>query len=495
MFAVSFALKSRQFGYDANAASFISTAGITDLTQQSAINTTVLALKAAGLWTKIYALYPMVGGTATTHKYNLINPATYTLTFNGTWTHSANGAFPNGSTGYATTGFTPSSVMTANNTSLFYFSRTDANNNSVVLGSTVSATQQLRIQARNAGSVFTAHYDATNQPTGAITDSLGLITTSKIASNDAAVFKGKYLVNRSTTCAGTLPNIQIYIGAANAAGTATNFTTRGTTFCGIAQGLTPTEVASLNAIAENYNYLLNRIPAILPNVIYEGDSFFAAGINIPAGINTYLSGAGYTVTSNNYAVSGATVGYVNGTNYMLYSSRTAAVSALRNANYFREILAFWEGTNEINFYLNGGSTAAQAAQSCYDNYSTYAQNYNQSSGTCVILNTVTPRTDASANAAFETARTTFNAQILADFTLPTSVSGVYRSSLSKWNNTLLCDVGNSAAMGYAGASNDTIYFNVDKVHPNSTGATYIANNYYGPAIIEATRLKATSIFN
>lgn len=486
--------KGRSFGLDANAQSFITTAGITDNTQKSAINTLVLGLKSNNIWSKIYALYPMVGGTSTTHKYNLINPATYTLTFSGTWTHNANGALPNGTTGYAQTGLIPSAVQTTDNTSVFYFSRADANNNSVVIGVTTSATSQERIQPRNAGNAASPHYSSTNQPSGAVPDSVGLFIASKTASNNAFIQKQRSIVNTSTTCAGTLPTHQIYIGAANGAGTASNFTTRGCIGAGIGKGLTTSECTILNNLLEQFNYTIGRVVPILPNVIYEGDSFFAAGINIPGAINTYLSGQGYTVTSNNYAVSGSTVGYVNGTNYMNYSTRTSAVTALRNPLFFREMVVFWEGTNEINFYLNNGSTAAQAAQSCYDNYNSYAQLWNQSGGTMVVLNTVTPRTDASANASFETARTTFNSQILADFTVATSVSGVYRSNLSKWRNTLLCDVGNSAAMGYEGASNDTTYFNVDKVHPNATGATYISDNYYGPAMIEATKLFAQSVF-
>jgi len=45
---------------DPDAAAFLTAAGITDPTQQSAINTLVLSLKADGLWTKMKAIYPFV---------------------------------------------------------------------------------------------------------------------------------------------------------------------------------------------------------------------------------------------------------------------------------------------------------------------------------------------------------------------------------------------------------------------------------------------------
>jgi hypothetical protein len=73
---------------DPDAQAFLTATGITDPTITSAIDTLVLDLKAASLWTKMKALYPFVGGTSTTHKYNLVDPAdtdaAFRLTFNGT---------------------------------------------------------------------------------------------------------------------------------------------------------------------------------------------------------------------------------------------------------------------------------------------------------------------------------------------------------------------------------------------------------------------------
>ena len=94
-----------RIGPPADAQAFITAAGITDPTQQSAIITLVTDLKGYGLWTKMKAIYPFVGGTATTHKFNLKNPldtdGAFRLSFSGGWTHSANGALPNGTNAFA----------------------------------------------------------------------------------------------------------------------------------------------------------------------------------------------------------------------------------------------------------------------------------------------------------------------------------------------------------------------------------------------------------
>jgi hypothetical protein len=91
--------------FDADAQSFFAASGVTDLTQKNAVNQLVLDLKSNSLWTKIKALYPVVGGNATAHSYNLINTSAYQLSFSSGWVHSSSGMLPNGSSAYANTFF------------------------------------------------------------------------------------------------------------------------------------------------------------------------------------------------------------------------------------------------------------------------------------------------------------------------------------------------------------------------------------------------------
>ena len=121
---------------DTDAQSFISAASITNDTQVTAIDTLVTALKTAGIWTKMKAIYPFVGGTAESHKFNLKDPrdvdAAFRLVFAGGWTHSSTGALPNGTTGYAETKFSEYNNITngdsqlSNYSHLSLYSRTNA---------------------------------------------------------------------------------------------------------------------------------------------------------------------------------------------------------------------------------------------------------------------------------------------------------------------------------------------------------------------------------
>jgi hypothetical protein len=96
---------------DADAFNFIETAGIVDETQQVAINSLVLGLKSTNLWTKMQALYPFVGGNATSHKYNLKDPrninSAFRILFNGAVTHNNSGVSAS-LAGYGETNFIPS---------------------------------------------------------------------------------------------------------------------------------------------------------------------------------------------------------------------------------------------------------------------------------------------------------------------------------------------------------------------------------------------------
>ena len=85
--------------YDPDAQAFFDAAGIVDTTQKLAVNQLVINLKLTGIWVKMFAIYPFVGGSSTTHKWNLKDPrdldVAFRLTFFGGWIHSLTGAKPN----------------------------------------------------------------------------------------------------------------------------------------------------------------------------------------------------------------------------------------------------------------------------------------------------------------------------------------------------------------------------------------------------------------
>lgn len=253
---------------DPDAQAFITAAGITDATQQSAVNQLVLDLKSANIWTKMKAIYPIVGGTASTHKWNLKDPrdldAAYRLAFGTGMTHSSNGFVSNGTSGYANTYLTPNTHLTNNNTHLSVYSRTNLNIAvaSFDIGTSNNNTAFYDLSLRLGDTLYSDSYNnSTNRFTTANTDSRGLFTTTRTSSTVLKIFKNNTQLGSTLTAASTnfsLLTQPVYICAINKAGTPDFYTTRQYAFASIGDGLSDVEVTSLNTAVQNYNTTLGR---------------------------------------------------------------------------------------------------------------------------------------------------------------------------------------------------------------------------------------------
>jgi hypothetical protein len=253
---------------DADAQAFITAAGITDGTQQSAVNQLVLDLKSANIWTKMKAIYPIVGGSASTHKWNLKDPrdldAAYRLAFGTGMTHSSNGFVSNGTSGFANTYLTPNSHLTNNNTHLSVYSRTNLNiaAASFDIGTSNNVSAYYDLSLRLGDTLYSDSYNnSTNRFTNANTDSRGLFTTTRTTSTVLKIFKNNTQLGSTLTAASTnfsLLTQPIYICALNKNGSVDFYTTRQYAFASIGDGLSDAEVTSLNTAVTTFQTTLGR---------------------------------------------------------------------------------------------------------------------------------------------------------------------------------------------------------------------------------------------
>ena len=205
--------------YNNETNAFLFSTQITDNTIQTATNTLVTDLKTAGVFTKMKAIYPMVGGTATTHKFNLANAqdstTAFALSFVGGWTHSANGALPNGTNAYADTFLTPSTALTLNSTHLSYYSRTNITTDIYTIGS-YDNTNSLTMYANYAGNNYSDQYNGTNgRLLSAVARGDGLFIGNRTASNVHNNWRNTTKLGTSTvsTALGSLPTFKILLAA------------------------------------------------------------------------------------------------------------------------------------------------------------------------------------------------------------------------------------------------------------------------------------------
>jgi hypothetical protein len=243
------------------------------LNEIDAVNNMVQALVSNGIWTKIKAIYPIIGTTAAAHKWNLKDPrdadASFRLSFlGGGWTHSANGATPNGTTSYANTFLIPNTSLTANSGHLSYYSRTNsavANELPIGVSASLGGTQ-FTLVIRRTGDLNSFRSTEIAGTTGAIsstsTDGRGLTLGSITASNSRKIYKNGTLLNTNSSAITWARNtFSVFIGATNISDFVTGpnfYTDKQCAFASIGDGLSDAEAKAFSTIVQAFQTKLGR---------------------------------------------------------------------------------------------------------------------------------------------------------------------------------------------------------------------------------------------
>lgn len=252
---------------DADALAFINAIGTLTTLQQDAIYSLVGDLKLYGVWTKMKAIYPFIGGTASSHKFNLKDPrdlnAAFRLTFSGGWTHASTGALPNGSNGYANTFLAPNGNQLPTSAHISIYSRTSAASTTQYGGNGVQGIDSSIIIRRGIDNQAYIAMWANIAFGGAQTNGQGLYLGSRIANNDLRMFKnGSQIGSTNTTVdnTNTLSSFSYFLGGINNLGTPNNvaYDNKEMAFATIGDGFNSTEVSNLYTIIQNYNTTLSR---------------------------------------------------------------------------------------------------------------------------------------------------------------------------------------------------------------------------------------------
>ena len=253
--------------YTARTTAFIAATGISDTTIINALNTMDLSLISAGLDTKMKALYPFVGASASTHKYNFMDArdldAAFRLTFNGGWTHSSTGALPNGTNAYAETYLTPSISLSQNNTHISYYSRTNRSKDyGVPIGSYDNVNNsQLLLFARTTGNAMFSRINTLNfggDTYSGITDSKGFYIGNRIISTYSKLFRNGTSLGNGAIVSYNLPTNTTVIGAVNTPFGLNFYDNEELAIASIGNGLSDSEASSFYTIVQTFQTSLFR---------------------------------------------------------------------------------------------------------------------------------------------------------------------------------------------------------------------------------------------
>jgi len=253
---------------DADVKKYKDKSGVSDGVIISIVNTYVLELKAAGLWSKFYAIYPFLGGTSSTTSYNLKDADFYKINWAGTMSYGTLGVDFDGSTGFGDTNFDFSAISSTIENIHFSFYTPDANgglaNVPMGVGST-AADDRIRM-AFDAG---TNNYYADMWSNGSVAGrvlvaGLGAPAGHYLATrySDSAAFvylDGVQMAsNGLATDVSDVPADTFYVGATNLAGVASGFTTKTFGLATIGQHLTASDITAFQTITDKFLTSLGR---------------------------------------------------------------------------------------------------------------------------------------------------------------------------------------------------------------------------------------------
>jgi hypothetical protein len=259
--------------FDPDAAAFFSrvtTAGGTlTTTEQNAVNTLVLDMKAAGIWTAMKAIYPMVGGgTGSTAAREAacaqnLKSSSFTGTFTSGVTFASTGVTGNGTSAYFNTAYNP--VTQSDSQTSFYMSvyiRTNSNaGNPYDIGNSLFAS---------AGTKFTGiitrynsdrQYISVADPYGtqnASTDSRGFYSGGTNGSTTQILYKNGTNVLSGTSAQQGFESSSLWVLAANDTAGFPTFSNKENAFASIGTGLSPTQNSNLYTAVQAFQTTLSR---------------------------------------------------------------------------------------------------------------------------------------------------------------------------------------------------------------------------------------------
>lgn len=257
---------SQLAGFDADAQAFfdrVTTAGGSlSNTEKTAVNQLVLDMKSYSIWTKMKAIYPMVGASSAACAQNL-KSSSFTGTFSSGWTIASTGVTPNGTSAYMDTGLNTSTNLTKTSAHLSMYVRNNINESSYDFanasdaGQTTNPTFLISIYSINNKAYF-GLADSSYGTSANSTDSRGFWCGGTNGSSSQTLYRNGSSFATGTQGSGSFANNNIYLGASNGNGTASFFAKKQYAFASIGDGLSATEASNFYTAVQAFQTTLSR---------------------------------------------------------------------------------------------------------------------------------------------------------------------------------------------------------------------------------------------
>jgi hypothetical protein len=238
--------------------------GTLSTTEKNATNQLVLDMKTAGIWSSMKAIYPMVGASAAACAQNL-KSSSFTGSFSTGWTFASTGVTGDGTSAYFDTAFNTQTNQSVNNLSLSLYIRTASMGTGFItdMGNNDSANA-LPLTNFESNGTIRYQYCWDYNTAGAFasittTDSRGMWGTSRSGATSWISFERNTAVAKTTSTTQTrIPNNNVYLGAQNASGTASQFSSKQIAFAHMGDSLTSTQYNNFYTAVQAFQTTLSR---------------------------------------------------------------------------------------------------------------------------------------------------------------------------------------------------------------------------------------------
>jgi len=247
---------------DADAQKYIDSAGITNATEKTAICNCVKQLKDSAVWAKLDAIYPFLGSTSASCKWNLKNPvnsnAAFRLTFSGGWTFSSTGALPNGVNAYANTYWNSVANAGTTNASMGVYLRTNtADGAKIDIGFLRSSPTAVTGIATRFGSEYYGAINTIAAGTITNTNTTGFFAVSTIMLDTITMHRNGTNTEKAIPSTSN-GNLNVFIGARNLDGSPVLYSDREHIIDFLGDGLTGAELIKLYNIFTTFKTAVGR---------------------------------------------------------------------------------------------------------------------------------------------------------------------------------------------------------------------------------------------
>lgn len=241
--------------YDADAQAFfdrVTTAGGTlSATEKTAVNQLVLDMKSYSIWSKMKAIYPMVGASSAACKQNL-KSSSFTGSFSSGWTFASTGVTPNGSA-YMDTGLNPSTVFGTNYAHQSFYSRTNNTSGTILQGVSISTRFDMGYDFGN--TVPFVAIGSGSSTLGVDTSTLGFVLSYRTGVSSGKMLRNNVLKVTMVETFSSYPNGNYWLAARNPSLFLNVFEN---SFTSLGDTLTDTEASNLYTAVQAFQTTLSR---------------------------------------------------------------------------------------------------------------------------------------------------------------------------------------------------------------------------------------------